>query len=143
MTNSPGRCPYKLDGDMLPPCCSILAKSICTTIPHWFISFICTRSFDKNIWSSFIYLSFVHNHLTKNQVPHSFLSFFLHATIRRKYMIFFHLVFLLCTTIGPKIGFILIYSFYLHATVQQKYVVFIYFFFCGRPLDQKLGSSLI
>ena len=52
--------------------------------PHWFIFFICKRPFDRNIWSSFIYL------------------FYLHTTVRQIFMVFFHLFFLLQTTIQPN-----------------------------------------
>ena len=44
--------------------------------PHWFIFFMCKQPFDQNIWSSFIYL------------------FYLHTTIRPKYTVLFHLFFL-------------------------------------------------
>ena len=58
---------------------------------HWYISFVCTRPFDKNIWSSFFHLfilcarpfdqkigssliyCFVHDHSTKLGVTHTLL----------------------------------------------------------------------
>ena len=52
--------------------------------------------------------------------------FYMHATIRQKYMVFFHLIFLFCTTIRPKIR-----------------VLIDLFFMCTRPFDQKIGFSLI
>ena len=70
--------------------------------------------------------------------------FYVHTTIRPKYMVLFHLFFLLCTTIRSRLGSSLIYFFYLHTTSRQKYMfLFIYSFFCARPFDQKLWSSLI
>ena len=71
--------------------------------------------------------------------------FYLHTTIRQKYMVFFQLFFLLFTTIRPKIRF-LIHLFLLcaHDHFDQKYgPLFIYSFFYARPFDQDLGSSLI
>ena len=57
--------------------------------PYWFVSFICTRLFDQKLRFSLIYF------------------FYLHTTIRPKYMVLFHLFFLLCTTIQPNIRVII------------------------------------
>ena len=72
--------------------------------------------------------------------------FYLHTTIRQKYMVLFHLIFLLCMTIQPKIR-VLIDLFLLfahdHSTKLYGPLSFILSLFCARPFDQKLGSSLI
>ena len=71
----------------------------------------------------------------------------MYATIRQKYMVFFHLIFLFCTTIRPKIKVHTDFFFvYLHTTIQPNYRVLFhlfYSFFSARSFDQKLGSSLI
>ena len=75
--------------------------------PHWFISFICKRPFNQNIWSSFIYF------------------FYLHTT--NSTMVLFHLFFLYCTTIRPRI-IVLIDLFLLsETTIRPKYMLFIHF----------------
>ena len=48
--------------------------------------------------------------------------FYMHATIRQKYMVFFHLIFLFCTTIRPKIRVVIDLFFYVHATIRPKYM---------------------
>ena len=86
------------------------------------------RPFDQNLGSPLIYF------------------FYLHTTIRLKYMVLFHLIFLLCMTIQPKIR-VLIDLFLLfahdHSTKLYGPLSFILSLFCARPFDQKLGSSLI
>ena len=61
-------------------------------------------------------------------------------------MVLFHLIFLLCTTIRPKIRVLIDSFFYVHTytTIRPKNVwpSFIYSFFCARPFNQDLGSSL-
>ena len=44
-----------------------------------------------------------------------------------------------------NLGSPLIYFFYMHTIIWQKYVIFfhLFFFFCARPFDQKLWSTLI
>ena len=69
------------------------------------------KPFDQNLGSPLIYF------------------FYMHTTIRQKCMILFHLIFLLCTTIRPKIRSTLIYFSYLHTTIQQKYMVLFHLFF--------------
>ena len=69
------------------------------------------RPFDQNLGSSLIYL------------------FYMHATIRQKYMVFFHLIFLFCTTIRPKIRVLIGLFFYVHATIRPKYMVLLHLFF--------------
>ena len=80
--------------------------------------------------------------------------FYLHTTIQWKYMVFFHLLFLLCTSKCPHwfIYFIftppfdqnvessLIFFIWKRPFYQNLWFFFIYFFFCARPFDQKLGS---
>ena len=51
------------------------------------------RRFDQNLGSPLIYL------------------FYMHATIRQKYMVFFHLISLFCTTIRPKTRVLIDLSF--------------------------------
>ena len=55
--------------------------------------------------------------------------FYMHATIRQKYMVFFHLIFLFCTTIRPKIRVLIGLFFYVHATIRPKYMVLFHLFF--------------
>ena len=50
--------------------------------------------------------------------------FYMHATIQQKYMVFFHLIFLFCSTIRPKIR------------------VFIDFFLCARDHLTKIYGPL-
>ena len=72
--------------------------------------------------------------------------FYLQTTIRPNYRVLFHLFFLQCTTIGPKIRFLIDLYFYLHTIIPPNYWVLFhlfYSFFIARPIDQKLGSSLI
>ena len=69
------------------------------------------RPFDQNLGSSLIYL------------------FYMHATIRQKYMVFFHLIFLFCTTIRPKIRVVIDLLFYVHATIRPKYMFLFHLFF--------------
>ena len=86
------------------------------------------RPFDQNLGSPLIYF------------------FYVHPTMRPKYMVLFHLFFLQCTTIRPKIRVHIDLFFYLHTTIRPNYRVLFhlfYSFFSARPFDQKLGSSLI
>ena len=114
----------------------------------------------------------MHDHSTIIQSPPPFYFFYLHTTIRLKYMVLFHLFFLLCTTIRPRLAhdhstkmylplsFILSFAYehstkirvlidvFLlfvpdHSTKFQGPLSFLLSLFCGRPFDQKLGSSLI
>ena len=76
---------------------------LCTTIgPHWFISLICTLSFDQNIWSFFIYSSFYERPL-EQKLRSLLIFFYMHTTIQPKYMVLFDLFFLFWTTIRPII----------------------------------------
>ena len=69
------------------------------------------RPFNQNLGSPLIYL------------------FYMHATIRQKYMVFFHLIFLFCTTIRPKIRVVIDLFFYVHATIRPKYMFLFHLFF--------------
>ena len=44
---------------VLPECSSIIWQEYSIFNIHWYISFICTRPFDRNIWSSFFHLFFL------------------------------------------------------------------------------------
>ena len=88
--------------------------------------------------------------------------FYVHTTIRQKYMVLFHLVFC-ARPFVQKLESSLIYFFHLHKTIQQKYMVLFQLFFllfttirprfrvlaefisfiCTRPLDQIIWSSFI
>ena len=96
----------------------ILAEVICTTLrpefriptdlfllfahdhltkiygPLLFIPLFCTRPFDQKLGSSLIYV------------------FYVHTTIRSKYVVFLYLLFLLWTTIRPRLR-VLTYLFFL------------------------------
>ena len=56
-------------------------------------------------------------------------SFNFYTTVRLKYVILYHLFFLLCTNIEPKLGSSLFYFFYLYTTIRQKYMSLFYLFF--------------
>ena len=119
----------------------------------------------QNVWSSFNYFFFSARSFDKKLESSLIYSIYLYTTIRPKYMILFHLHFLLCTIIRAKIRVSLICFFYLCTTIWPKYLVlfhifcllcttirqkiralidlfdqntwslFIYFFFYARPLD--------
>ena len=67
----------------------------------------------------------LYDHSTKIKVLNDLFLLFVHHHLTSQVMVLFHLFFLLCRTILPKLGSSLIY------------------FICTRPFDQKLGSSLI
>ena len=67
----------------------------------------------------------LYDHSTKIKVLNDLFLLFVHDHLTSQVMVLFHLFFLLCRTILPKLGSSLIY------------------FICTRPFDQKLGSSLI
>ena len=69
------------------------------------------RPFDQNLGSPLMYL------------------LYMHATIQQKYVFFFHLIFLFCPTIRPKIRVLIDLFFYMHVTMQQKYTVVFHLFF--------------
>ena len=94
---------------------------------HWFISVMCTRPFDKNVSSSFIYSFFCLRPFDQNEGPHWFIYF-------------------ICTRpFDQKLGSSLINLFHLYTTIRPKIRVPInlIFFVSTRLFDQKLGSSLI
>ena len=124
--------------------------------PHWFISFISTRPFDKSIWSFFIYSSFCAQPFNKN-VWSSFIYCLLCMTIRPKIKVHTDFFFICTRPFDQKLGSSLINLFYLYTTIRPKISVlidlfflfahdhstFIYSFFSARPFDQKLESTLI
>ena len=131
--------------------------------PHWFISFISTRPFDKSIWSFFIYSSFCAQPFNKN-VWSSFIYCLLCMTIRPKIKVhtdFFFIctrpfdqklgsslinLFYLYTAIRPKMRVLIDLFFYLRTTIQPNYKVLFHLFYSflsARSFDQKLGSPLI
>ena len=63
------------------------------------------------------------------RVPTDLFILYMHTTIRQKYMVFFHLIFLFCTTIRPKIRVLIDLFFYVHATIRPKYMVLFHLFF--------------
>ena len=87
------------------------------------------RPFDQNLGSPLIYF------------------FYLHTTIRLKYMALFHLIFLLCTTIRPRLsqlGSSLAYFFICTRPFDKKCIVLFHLFFLlFTTIRPKLGSSLI
>ena len=73
------------------------------------------------------------------------LFLYLHTAIQQKYMVLFYLIFLLCTTIRPKIR-VLNDLFLLCAHDHQTEIydpLSFTLFFCARPFDQDLKSKLI
>ena len=126
---------------------------------------MCTRPFDKkNICSSFIYSSFCARPFDQKLGLSMIYIFYLHATIRREYMVLFHVIFLVCSTIEPKIRditdlFLLdtydhsTYStIHIHAcvsiilslstTIRPKMRVLIIFFYLYTTIRPKLGVTL-
>ena len=112
---------------------------------------MCTRPFDQNIWSSFIYSFFCarpfdqilgstmiyffylqSDHSTKINGPLSFIISFahgqstLHMTIRPNYMVLFYLFYSFSSAqpFDQKLGSSLIYFFHSHTTIWQKYMIF-------------------
>ena len=100
------------------------------------------RPFDQNLGFPLIYF------------------FYLHTTIRLKYM--FPFDFNLCARpFDQKSGFSLIYFFYVHTTIRPKYIVFFHLFFllcttirprssvltdlfiCTQPFDKDVSPSFI
>ena len=67
----------------------------------------------------------LYDHSTKIKVLNDLFLLLVHYHLTSQVMVLFHLFYLLCRTILPKLGSSLIY------------------FICTRPFDQKLGSSLI
>ena len=65
-----------------------------TLDPHWLTSFVCTRLFNKNTRSSFIYSLFYAQPFYQKLDLSLIYLFYLPKTIRQKYMVFFHIVFL-------------------------------------------------
>ena len=115
MTNSPGSCPLKLDGEMLLPCSSILAKSIYTTIrPEFRVP-------------TDLFLLYAHDHSTKIYGSLSFSLSFAHDH-STKIVVFFHLFFLLCTIIRPKNKVHTDLFLYMYTTIRPKIRVFINLF---------------
>ena len=55
--------------------------------------------------------------------------FYMHTTIREKYMVLFHLIFLFCTTIRPKTRVYTDFFFFLYTTIRQMYMVLFHLFF--------------
>ena len=99
---------------------------------HWFTSFICTQSFDQNIWSFLLkdmalFLLFYAGKFDQKLCYSLIYFFYLQTTIRPKYMFLFPFVLSFCKRpFNQKIWSFLIYSF-----------------FCAWPFDQNLWSSLI
>ena len=95
--------------------------------PLTFSLFFCTRPFDKELGSSWIYF------------------FYLYTTIRPKFLVLLHLAFLLHTAIWQRIRILInlfLLSVHNHSTKICGPLTFS-FFFCTRPFDKELGSSWI
>ena len=90
---------------------------------HWFISFICTRPFDQDIWSSLIY-SFSCTRPFDQELRSSLIySFYSNTTIQPIYMVLF------CAwPFEQKLLSSFIYFFYLYTTIRSKCMVFIHLF---------------
>ena len=138
---------------MLPPCSSILTKSLCTTIRPEFriptglfllyahdhstkiygpLSFnlsFCARPFVQKSGSTLIYFFYLHTTIRQEYMVLFYLFFLLYTTIRQKYMVFFHLFFLLCTTIRPKNKVRTDLFLYMYTTIRPKIRVHIDLFF--------------
>ena len=124
--------------------------------------FMCTRPFDKNIWSSFInsffcarpfdqklrstlIYFFVCTRPFDQKLGSSLIYFFrLHKTIRQKYMTFFlSFIYFLCTTIRPK-NRVLINVLFLfvhdHSTKLGVTLILLFILFLDMPIFRLLYS---
>ena len=135
---------------MLPSCHRTLAEAIPTTIWPEFkvptdILVLYARDYSTKIYS---FLSFnlstcmtiwpkirvaidffyVHATIRPKHTVLFHLFFLLCTTIPQKYMVFFHLLFLLCTTIGPKIKVNTDLFLYRYTTIRRKVRVLINLF---------------
>ena len=90
-----------------------------------------------------VILSFVHDHSTKTQGLTDLCISFAHDLSTKIYGPL-SFILSLCTTIRRKFRVLVNFFFYLHMIIQQKYMILFHLFFlCGRPFEEKLGSSLI
>ena len=141
---------------------------------HLFCFLLCTTIWLKiTVLITNLFWLYAHGILTKTYDPLSFVFFFLgsstissfhfHTTVRPKYMVLYHLFFLLYTTIWQKCMLLFHLIFLLCRTIRPKITVltdlFLLFahdhfdqivwssctypFFCARLFDQELGCSLI
>ena len=134
---------------MLPPCSSIWAKSICTTIrpefrvptdlfllyahdhstktygPLPFNLSFCARPFDQKLGSTLIYF------------------FYLHRTIRQKHIVLFHLFFLLNMTIRPKVKIHTdLFLLFVHHHSTKIHGPHWFIFLCARDHSTKIYGIL-
>ena len=85
----------------------------------------------------------LYDHSTKIKVLNDLFLLFVHDHLTSQVMVLFHLFFLLCRTILPKLGSSLIYFICIRRLFDQKLVSSLIFFVCPRLFDQKVGSLLI
>ena len=106
--------------------------------PHWFISFICTRPYDKNIWSSFICSFSCARPFDQKLVSSLIYFFYLHTTIRQKYIVLFHLFFLFARPFDQELGPSLIFFLFVHDhstnVRSHSHSVIYYFLNCANIL---------
>ena len=96
--------------------------------PHLFIFVMCTRPFDKNIWSSFIN-SFSCARPFDQKLRSTLIYFFI-CTRPFDQKLGSSLIYFICSRpFDEKLGSSLIYFFYLHTTIRPKYRVLFHLFF--------------
>ena len=81
----------------------------------------------------------MHDYSAKTWIPHWFIFFYLHTTIRRKYMVLFHLFFFSAPPLNQKLGSSLINLFYLYTTIPAKVNVLIDFFYLHTTICTRLS----
>ena len=108
-------------------------------------SLFCALPFVQELWSSLIYFFYLQTTIRPTYMILFHLVVLFQTTIRPTYMVPLYLFFLLCTTIWPNIRVLFnLFFFYLHIAVRPNiWYSFIYSFFCVRPFNQELWSSLI
>ena len=109
------------------------------------IFFMCTRPFDRNIQSSFIYSFFWARPIQpKIKVHTDLFLFFCTRPFDKTAWSSFIYSFFCARPFHKNIWSSFIYSFFCARPLDQKLrSILIYFFICTRPFDVKLGSSLI
>ena len=96
--------------------------------PHWFISFICTQRFDRNIWPSFIYPFFYARPFDQKLRSTLIYFFYLNMTFDKNICSSFISSFFCARPFDQKLGSSLIYLFYLYMIIPPKFRILINLF---------------
>ena len=90
---------------------------------------MCTRPFDQNIWSSFIYSFFCARPFDQDLGSPLIYFFYLYTTIDKNVWSSFIYSFFCARPLNQKLGSSLIYFFYLSTTIRRNYIVLFRLFF--------------